>query len=310
MALDKKLERPCLKEEVGACSAPCVKGKITKEYYRKLVNEVIKFLNGKQDELVKKLDEKMKKASDSLRFEDAAIYRDQKELVQLIKLQNLNKGQQIRKALLDLKKILNLHKDLHVIEAVDISNTAGSQPSGAVVRFKDGEPEKAGYRKFKIRDVTGPDDTGMIKEVVKRRYKRAIEENTLPDLILIDGGKGQLNAATKAIGDLKLNLPVVSIAKKEEEVFIPGKNNPVKLPKDSATLHLIQRIRDEAHRFALRYHTDLRNREMEKSVLDEIKGIGDKRKTFILKNIKDIKNIKSVPKPLIESAVKKLNENK
>ena len=304
-ALDmtKKLERPCLKEQVGYCSAPCI-WKISKEEYAKSVEEVIKFLKGKQSELISKLTIRMNKASEAQEFEDAAKYRDQLELVELIALQNdknigqmgalskeFGRQEQLDKGALELKTELGLKTDIRTIEGIDISNTAGENSVGSVVLFKDGSPEKNGYRKFKIKTLSGPDDTGMIKEVVVRRYKRALAEGTLPDLVLIDGGKGQLGAALEALFELKLSLPVISLAKREEEVFVPGKNIPIHLRKDSAELHLLQHIRDEAHRFAVKYHKTLRGKGITASALDKVSGIGDKRKKEILSRFKDLKSL-------------------
>ncbi|MEI7904859.1 MAG: excinuclease ABC subunit UvrC [Candidatus Firestonebacteria bacterium] len=280
--MSKKLERACLKEQVGVCSAPCI-GKISKEEYAGSVAEVLKFLKGKQNELLSKLTEKMNKASAKQEFEDAAKYRDQKELVELIALQSgKNTGieahiskehgrqEQLDKGAAGLKAELGISAELNTIEGIDISNTAGEHSVGSVVRFKRGVPDKTGYRKFRIKTLSGPDDTGMIKEVVSRRYKRARDERTLPDLVLIDGGKGQLGAALEALAEIGLSLPVISLAKREEEIFVPGKSIPLRLKKDSAELHLLQHIRDEAHRFAVKYHKNLRGKGITASVLDKI----------------------------------------
>ncbi|MFH1824168.1 MAG: excinuclease ABC subunit UvrC [Candidatus Firestonebacteria bacterium] len=289
ISLDKKLKRGCLKEQTDFCSAPCM-GKITKEEYKKIVKEVIEFLKGKQKNLINKLEEKMKKASNSLQFEDASLYRDQKNLVKLIqsqneknvKLCNMAKEEskliEVKKAETNLRDILNLTKEPKIIEGIDISNIFGDKATGSVVRFKNGKPDKNGYRKFKIKEITGINDTEMIKEVVERRYRRAIEEKTLPDLILIDGGKGQLNSAIFVLKKLDLSIPVISIAKKNEEIFISEKLESLKLPKNSSSLHLLQYVRDEAHRFAIKYHKILRDKEIKKSILDEIPGIGKKEK--------------------------------
>lgn len=298
----KKPERACLKEQIKFCSAPCLE-KVTREEYAKQVEEVVKFLGGKQKELLARLDEKMQKAVEKLEYEDAALFRDQKELVQLIALQNDkniqmssgaqedSKNLQIEKALTDLMTLLKLSKPPVIIEGVDISNISGTNSVGSVVRFFNGEPEKSGYRKFKIRTLSGPDDTGMIKEVVERKYKRAREVDALPDLVLIDGGKGQLNAAKEALDGLGLALPLISLAKKEEVIFVPGLAIPFKLEKDSAALHLLQYVRDEAHRFAVSYHKTLRDKSTLSSILDSIKGIGDNTKRVILSQVKDINNL-------------------
>jgi excinuclease ABC subunit C len=182
----------------------------------------------------------------------------------------------------------------------------------------NGEPDKSGYRKFRIKTLSGPDDTGMINEVVGRRYKRASEEGTLPDLILIDGGKGQLNAAVAALKKLGVKVPVISLAKREEEIFAPDRPGPLKLPKDSPELHLVQRVRDEAHRFAVKYHKNLRGKAFLSSALDRVKGIGEKRKREILGKFKDLKkltredlkNVKGLPGPAIDRILEGLNDRK
>ena len=325
---NKKQNRACLKEQINFCTAPCLE-KVTREEYAQQVNEVIKFLGGKQKELLALLDEKMKKAVEKLEYEDAALLRDQKELVLLIALQNEKNIQmssgaredsrslQIDKALNQLKELLKLSKMPIVIEGVDISNISGTNSVGSAVRFFNGEPDKAGYRKFKIKTLTGPDDTGMIKEVVERKYKRALAENTLPDLVLIDGGKGQLNAAQEALDRLNIRLPLISLAKKEEVIFVPGLALPLKLEKDSSALHLLQYVRDEAHRFAVNYHKTLRDRLTVGSRLDSIKGVGEKTKRAILSKIKDInklseseiENLTGVSKNIKEKLKGLLNES-
>ncbi|OGF47071.1 MAG: hypothetical protein A2231_05840 [Candidatus Firestonebacteria bacterium RIFOXYA2_FULL_40_8] len=295
-------ERACLKEELKFCTAPCL-GKTTKEEYALQVKEVINFLSGKQKELEQKLDAKMKKASEKLDYEQAARLRDQKELAQLIAAQNTNevhmsldaredsKDTQIEKALTDLRVLLSLRTLPLTIEGVDISNISGTNAVGSVVRFFNGEPDKNGYRKFRIKTLSGPDDTGMLREVVGRKYKRALEEKKLPDLILIDGGRGQLNAAKEVLTALGIQIPLISLAKREEEIYFDVSSSPLRLKKDSAALHLLQYVRDEAHRFAINYHKTLRDRTTVSSRLDSIKGIGEKTKRMILSRVKDVNNI-------------------
>lgn len=302
---DKKQQRACLKEEINFCTAPCL-GKISKEEYARQVKQVIAFLNGKQAELENKLDTKMKKASENLDYEAAALLRDQKELAQLIAAQNAGKVEmsldaredsrdtQIEKALTDLQSLLSLKTVPLTIEGVDISNISGTNAVGSVVRFFNGEPDKNGYRKFKIKTVLGPDDTGMMKEVVGRKYKRALEEKKLPDLILVDGGRGQLNAAKEVLNALKIEVPLISLAKREEEVYFDLTSAPLRLKKDSAALHLLQHVRDEAHRFAVSYHKSLRDKTTAASKLDSIKGIGERTKKLILSQIKDISNLSDI----------------
>lgn len=172
------------------------------------------------------------------------------------------------------------------IEAFDISHVQGSDTVASMVVFEDGRPEKSDYRKFKIRTVEGVDDFSSMEEVIRRRYGRIKKEGgALPDLILIDGGKGQLNAAVAILKELKVKPGgIIGLAKREEEVFFPGRPDPLLLSKDSPALHLIQQVRDEAHRFAVTFHRQLRSHRMTRSALDEIPGLGEKRKKLILKN--------------------------
>ena len=154
-------------------------------------------------------------------------------------------------------------------------------------------PQKSEYRRFKIRTVEGQNDYAMMQEVVTRRFRRAIEENRFPDLILIDGGKGQLNAAHVMLETLDLShLPIIGLAKRFEHIFLPGRSDPIVLRRDNPTLHLIQRLRDEAHRFALAYHRKRRSRVLSHSILDEIPNVGVKRKQALLQHFGEIEKIR------------------
>ncbi len=164
-----------------------------------------------------------------------------------------------------LKTALNLEKQPRIIEAFDISTIGGKHSVGSMVQFKDGKPNKKNYRRFKIKTVTGIDDFAMMHEVIKRRYKRLKEENQpMPDLVLVDGGKGQLNIALEVFKELNIrNQPLISLAKKEEEVYLPNRSDPIVLERDSKALLLLRHIRDESHRFAIGYHKVLRKKGLE-----------------------------------------------
>ncbi|ACL70370.1 excinuclease ABC, C subunit [Halothermothrix orenii H 168] len=192
--------------------------------------------------------------------------------------------QRNEKALDQLVEYLVLSSKPVHIEGFDISNIQGSDPVASMVVFKDGVPSKADYRRFRIKTVSGPNDFAMMQEVVKRRYSRLLEEEgDLPDLILIDGGKGQLNAALEVLKEMNLDyLDIAGLAKREEEVFLPGQKEPVIIPRKSPALHLLQRVRDEAHRFAVSYHRKLRSRRLTHTMLDEIPGVGPKRRKALL----------------------------
>ncbi len=205
-----------------------------------------------------------------------------------------NQEKEVRNILLDLQRYIKLPRIPRHIECFDISNISGKHAVGSMVVFEDGMPKKSKYRKFKI-DIPGPDDYAMMRDVLNRRYSKvALGEDKKPDLIIVDGGKGQLNVALDVLKSLDLeNIPIIGLAKEFEHVFVPNISTPIILPRNSEALHLLQRIRDEAHRFAVTYHKKLRSRELKYSVLDGIKGVGEKRKIKLLKHFGDINGIKN-----------------
>jgi len=425
-------KKPCLEYYIHRCLAPCT-GAVTKEEYHEMINQVIQFLEGKQELVLRQLNQKMMDASHYLQFEKAALLRDQITAIQKVieaqkiavilkgeqdiialaqnkgqacvqiffirnnklvgrdhfimenvhgetpneiitsfvkqyyasssyipptillqhpvnelptlsewlkkqrggnislqvpkrgakrqlmnmAIDNANKGLQLAKAkemnlqaitsgLQQLKDKLRLPRMPLRIECYDISNIQGALAVGSMIVLEKGIPKPAHYRRFKIKTVTGADDYAMIQEVLRRRFKRAAGARELnettpqkdnwainPDLILIDGGKGQLSSAVNAIEELGMHsVPVASLAKENEDVFMPGKAEPVDIPKDSSALHTLQRARDEAHRFAISYHRRLRSRKGIASVLDDIPGIGPKRKKALLIRFKSVKGIK------------------
>jgi excinuclease ABC subunit C len=379
-------KKECLEYHIGLCPAPCTE-KVSQKEYTKNVDRVIKFLEGKIDELIQELTEEMEKASRSMDFEKAALMRDRIQALEKSRLtQHINhpsfgdmdvvvsvgdtkkcftvlmmrggrligKHQYVleadweefftefyathvipeevvttqeidsiitkylekkrgghvkvtvpkrgkKKKLVDmaekeakmylkyvygelelLKDELNLKKVPKRIEGYDVSNIMGAEATASRVCFINGKPSKKDYRHYKIL-VQGIDDYAMMEEVLKRRFKH--REN-VPDLILIDGGKGHLNVALKTLHGLGLNVPVVALAKKEEEVFtVKGRISDI-------SKKLLIKIRDEAHRFAIKYHKTLRRKKLKKSVLDNITGIGEKRKKLLLNYYGSIKNIK------------------
>ncbi|MBL0198673.1 MAG: excinuclease ABC subunit C [Chitinophagaceae bacterium] len=203
-----------------------------------------------------------------------------------------------------IKVLQQLQKDLQLpavplhIECFDNSNFQGSYPVSAVVCFKNGEPSKAEYRRFKVKTVVGINDFASMTEVVYRRYKRLLDEKKpMPQLIIIDGGKGQLSAAMQSITALKLpgTTSVVGLAKNEEEIFFPGDTESVKLPWDSASLKLIRSIRDEVHNYGITYHRNLRSKGTFVNELEQVKGIGKATANLLLKEFKSVKNIKTKP---------------
>jgi excinuclease ABC subunit C len=221
-----------------------------------------------------------------------------------------NQEREVRGAMFDLKKYLNLPKIPRNIEAFDISNISGKLSVGSMVVFVDAMPKKSKYRKYKIQ-IDGPDDYAMMRDVIRRRYSKISPEDNdqKPDLILVDGGKGQLNAALEVLRSMCLDdIPIIGLAKEFEHVFVPEISNPIILPRNSEALHLLQRIRDEAHRFAITYHKKLRSIQLKHSILDEVKGVGEKRKINLLKHFGDIEGIKNADINEI-ACVKGINRN-
>ena len=210
------------------------------------------------------------------------------------------------------KNLEKLKNDLHMpelpvhIECFDNSNIMGTNPVAACVVFRNARPSKNDYRHFNIKTVTGPDDFSSMEEIVYRRYRRMIEEDQkLPQLVIIDGGKGQLSSAMKSIDNLGLRekVTVIGIAKRLEEIYFPGDSIPIYLDKNSISLKIIQHLRNEAHRFGINFHRDKRSSEMVKSDLDQIKGIGPKTKEILLKHFDSVDKIKSASPKELENLV-------
>lgn len=198
-------------------------------------------------------------------------------------------------SLVSLKETLKMSNLPRRIEAFDISHIQGSQTVGSLVVFKDGKPLKSDYRKFNIKSVKGVDDFASMAEVVRRRYKRAIDEKQdMPDLILIDGGKGQLSCAVKSLRELGIEgQPIIGLAKRLEEIYLPENSEPINIPKTSSALKLLQQVRDEAHRSAVTHHRQRRQKATIASILDNVPGVGERRKKFLLKKFGSIRNISS-----------------
>jgi len=210
------------------------------------------------------------------------------------------------------KNLDKLKNDLHMpyipvhIECFDNSNIMGTNPVAACVVFRNARPSKKEYRHFNIKTVTGPDDFSSMEEIIFRRYKRMIaEEHKLPQLVIIDGGKGQLSSAMKSINKLGLRekMTVIGIAKKLEEIYFPGDSVPIYLDKNSISLKIIQQLRDEAHRFGINFHRDKRSSDMIKSDLDQIKGIGPRTKEILLKHFGSVDKIRNASPEELEKIV-------
>ncbi len=417
--------RPCLNYHIKQCLSPC-SGRISKEAYMQLVNRIILFLEGHQDEVVRSLKEEMQAASDALDFERAASIRDavraiervaerqkvvlasssdidvigyfrdegdacalvffvrsgklmgrerffisdtaevsdseiltafikqyyseasfipdevllpmkphdeeaismwlrekkgrkvsirvpkrgdKKQLVSMAtdnarlsleeeKLKAMQDAMVKDAAVLELKEVLELPRLPRRIEAFDISTIQGSHAVGGMVVFESGRPVKSAYRRFKIKTVDGQDDYGMMHEIISRRYRRIVEQggtrNQVPDLIIIDGGRGQLNAGLRALAQVGAeDIPTISLAESHELIFVDGRDEPIALPEDSKALLLLRRIRDEAHRFAVSYHRQLRTKRSMLSELEEIPGIGKKRLKALLTAFGSLKGVRA-----------------
>jgi excinuclease ABC subunit C len=207
----------------------------------------------------------------------------------------------------DLQNVLSLPVPPRRIEAFDISNVSGAQAVGSMIVFEDGLPKKSDYRRFRIRLSEGaPNDYGMMREVLSRRLSAAVSGNVkfqhLPDLLLVDGGPGQLGVALQAMEELSLKMPAAGLAKEHEHIYLPERASPIALPAHSRALHLLQQVRDEAHRFALGYHRSLRARRARESLLDEIPGIGEVRKRRLLRRFGSVNRIRAASPPDVAEA--------
>ena len=248
-------DKLCLYYDLGLCRA--CEGKISKEDYHRNIRSIRFILDGKKDDLYRNLRLEMEDLSRRKDFEGAARLRDQIRAIGALysgtgDINYFKEAEQLQRA-------MGLERAPVRIECFDISNIMGDQSVGSMVSFLNGKPDKNNYRRFRIKTVKGIDDFQMIAEIVRRRYTRLQKEGaSFPDLIVIDGGKGQLGAAMQELKKLNLSIGLISLAKREEEIFIPGKRNPLKLLADSLGLKLLMRVRDEAHRFGLKYHTLLR----------------------------------------------------
>lgn len=250
----------CIYYRIGLSPAPCA-GKINKKEYRKTINNISLILEGKTESLIKKLTREMNQKAKKMQFEEAAKIRDQ--INALGSLGQAHTSLSRQEELEELEKIIGLSKLPQRIEAFDISDIYGKEAVGAMVSFYKGLPDKDNYRRFRIKTVNAIDDYKMMGEVVYRRYLRLLEEKLpLPDLILIDGGKGHLMSADRELKRIGLKIPLASIAKQEENIYTLGRSLAIKLSPNNPALNLIRRVRDEAHRFAVSYHHILRRKKV------------------------------------------------
>jgi excinuclease ABC subunit C len=326
----------CLYANLKHCTAPCI-GNVTREQYLRQALAACDFLDGQCEEIREQLTEEMNKAAAAQDYEKAAMLRDAIADLQ----RTTRKAKRFERVPYTLPVAIDPQKDLGElgkalglpgpparIEGFDISNISGTFAVASLVSFKNGRPDRANYRKFKMKTVVGQNDFACMAETIRRRYTRLLREGggemgrgdgvtesgsdgkkgkgkegaaakpasspiPLPDLILIDGGKGQLGAACEELEKLGLGrIPVIGLAKEFEEIYRPGQDQPLRLSHDSGALKLLQRVRDESHRFANTYNAQLRLRKISESILDEFPSIGEKRKAALLKRFGSVQRLR------------------
>ncbi len=288
----------CMNDIIRFCSAPCI-AKVTPEEYHDRVSQALSFMRGERPDLLTEIRDQMKSAAEDNDYEAAAALRDTYFLLQEAIKRRIRgakslslRQEEAMTGVRELQALLQLQTAPRIIETYDISNISGTFSVGSMVCAIDGLPQRKRYRLFRIKTVKKSDDPRMMAEVIHRRYARVLKEKaSLPDLVIVDGGITQLRAARVILDDLGLrDVPAVGLAKRFEEIYppvmayenYPSHTRPLKLPDSSLALKICKQIRDEAHRFALTYHRTLRQKRLRESVLDEIPGIGEKRKKIIL----------------------------
>ncbi len=334
----------CLYGNLKWCTAPCI-GNVTREQYLEQVRAAADFLDGQCEQMAEQLEAEMKKAAIAQDYEKAASLRD--ALSDLKRTtRKTEKFERVpytlpvaidpQRDLAELGRLLGLPAPPARIEGFDISNISGTFAVASMVSFKNGRPDRANYRRFKMKTVVGQDDFACMAETIHRRYSRLLREakgeavdptedgkqaiieelrtlmeqakqdsrsvrrwerdnppNNMPDLILIDGGKGQLNAACAELAKLGLgHIPAIGLAKEFEEIYRPGESEPLRLSHDTGALKLLQRVRDESHRVANSYNAQLRIRRISESILDEFPGIGEQRKAALLKKFGSVQRLR------------------
>jgi len=288
----------CLYHHIGQCIAPCIKPEVKPEYDR-LINEVRHFLGGGKKSFAQYLNDRMEQASGELRFEDAQFFKEQIDALSKLRkkrflLKNPGRGISLS-ATVELKQRLKLERIPERIVCFDVSNIQGDQSVASKVSFYRELPDKFGYRRYKIHGVSGINDYAMIAEALTRMLRGIQEgrEDFIPDLIMIDGGRGHLNTAARVLAKEGMGeIELISIAKQFEWIHSPKFGAPIVMTSDSSALYLLKKIRDEAHRFAITYHRILKGKALQKSVLDDIPGIGGKRKLALLRKFESVEKLK------------------
>lgn len=263
--------KSCLYYHTKECPAPCA-DRISRTAYRRIAEGAALFFSGRFASLKRRFERRMRTASRVQDYETAARMRDHLQAIahmkERVRFQEIHPGRVAEhidrsRAVTDLQKALRLPRPPHHIECFDISHFQGRNAVGSMICFSGAAPNKNHYRRFRIKTVSGIDDFASMAEVVSRRYRRLKKEKTaLPDLVLVDGGKGQLSAASRALKTAKVKIPLAALAKREEEVFVLGNRGSIRLERRRPALRLLQRLRDEAHRFAVTYNRLLRKKEL------------------------------------------------
>lgn len=317
----------CLDHIIQNCSAPCIHRVTRKEYYQRIL-EACDFLEGKSRSMIADIEKEMRQAAERLDFEKAASLRNlftslqtTMEPVRRFTRKSLPGSINPEADLIELQQLLHLPTEPRVMECFDISNISNTHIVASMVQFRNGVPERKNYRRYRITTTTTQDDFASMAEVVHRRYRRILSEietkkekedsqeslleyfqrsyaalgkrNPLPDLIIVDGGKGQLSSACKELQLLGLSdIPIIGLAKEFEEIYRPGEDHPIRLHKNTGGLRLLQRIRDEAHRIANGYHELLLRRRISESALDDIPGISTAKKKLLLKKFGSVRRLR------------------
>lgn len=291
--------RHCHDDVIRNCSAPCM-GKISGEDYRANVEKACRFLAGQETDLLERIRDQMKRAATNHQYEKAAALRD---VIDGIRKTTRKQRRFVRETpdlrlpeedVAELQKVLGLARQPRHIECFDISNISTLHKVASMVVFRNGKANRYRHRRYRIKGVEGQNDFASMAEAVQRRYSRLLRERgTMPDLIVVDGGKGQLGAALKELQVLECpHQPIVGLAKRNEEIFLPGQPEPIVLPRTSGALRLLQRVRDEAHRVANGYHQLMMKRRISESILDDISGISTRKKQALLSHFGTIEKIR------------------
>ena len=297
-----KKKRPCVEYSLGHSMGACA-GLCSQQEYRERVADVILLFEGKRPELIERLRARMEQSAKKLEFEKAARYRDTIKAVWRLSRQKISSALQedldneTWKVLNRIQELLGLKVLAWRIDAFDISHTHGHDTYGCCVVFEQGRPSPNLYRRFKIRSLSDGeiDDFASMYETVKRRYAHVMDNTEpAPQLCVIDGGIGQLEYAQRAIHDLGYDVPMIALAEREELIFRPGSNEPLRLERDDPALQLFQRLRDEVHRYAITTHRNARGKHMRHSRLDDIEGIGKKKAAELLVKFGSAKKIEGL----------------